>query len=108
MTKIKSGKSEFNLNGLDSAEYPLLPQIEEHHVFKIPTDLLKHMIRQTVFAVSTSETRPILTGVNWKVYNSELTCIATDSHRLALRKQKLKDITLQMNSKLMLLSQVRA
>ncbi|MFD3450515.1 DNA polymerase III subunit beta [Microbacteriaceae bacterium 4G12] len=86
MTKIKSGKSEFNLNGLDAGEYPLLPQIEEHHVFQIPTDLLKHMIRQTVFAVSTSETRPILTGVNWKVYNSELTCIATDSHRLALRK----------------------
>ena len=40
-TKIRSGKSEFNLNGLDAAEYPLLPQIEEHHVFKIPTDLLK-------------------------------------------------------------------
>ncbi|MEX0417075.1 DNA polymerase III subunit beta, partial [Bacillus sp. C30] len=90
MTKIKSGKSEFNLNGLDAAEYPLLPQIEEHHVFKIPTDLLKHMIRQTVFAVSSSETRPILTGVNWKVYNSELTCIATDSHRLALRKAKIE------------------
>ncbi|EMY4796151.1 DNA polymerase III subunit beta [Bacillus pacificus] len=92
MTKITSGKSEFNLNGLDSAEYPLLPQIEEHHVFKIPTDLLKHMIRQTVFAVSTSETRPILTGVNWKVYNSELTSIATDSHRLALRKAKIEGI----------------
>ncbi len=92
MTKITSGKSEFNLNGLDSAEYPLLPQIEEHHVFKIPTDLLKHMIRQTVFAVSTSETRPILIGVNWKVYNSELTGIATDSHRLALRKAKIEGI----------------
>ncbi|KXI53663.1 DNA polymerase III subunit beta [Bacillus cereus] len=92
MTKITSGKSEFNLNGLDSAEYPLLPQIEEHHVFKIPTDLFKHMIRQTVFAVSTSETRPILTGVNWKVYNSELTGIATDSHRLALRKAKIEGI----------------
>ncbi|RRA98523.1 MULTISPECIES: DNA polymerase III subunit beta [Bacillus cereus group] len=92
MTKITSGKSEFNLNGLDSAEYPLLPQIEEHHVFKIPTDLLKHMIRQTVFAVSTSETRPILTGVSWKVYNSELTGIATDSHRLALRKAKIEGI----------------
>ena len=92
MTKITSGKSEFNLNGLDSAEYPLLPQIEEHHVFKIPTDLLKHMIRQTVFAVSTSETRPILTGVNWKVYNSELTGIATDIHRLALRKAKIEGI----------------
>ncbi|MCP8971209.1 DNA polymerase III subunit beta [Ectobacillus ponti] len=90
MTRIKSGKSEVNLNGLDPEEYPHLPQLEEHHVFHIPGDLLKHMIRQTVFAVSTSETRPILTGVNWKVYNSELVCIATDSHRLALRKARVE------------------
>jgi DNA polymerase-3 subunit beta len=85
-TTIRSGKAEFSLNGLDAEEYPHLPQIEEENMFKIPTDLLKAMIRQTVFAVSTSETRPILTGVNWKLENSELICIATDSHRLALRK----------------------
>ncbi|PWW31020.1 DNA polymerase-3 subunit beta [Cytobacillus oceanisediminis] len=89
-TVIRSGKSEFNLNGLDAEEYPHLPQIEEENVFKIPTDLLKAMIRQTVFAVSTSETRPILTGVNWKVENGTLTCIATDSHRLALRKAQIE------------------
>ncbi|MBM7618878.1 DNA polymerase-3 subunit beta [Bacillus tianshenii] len=89
VTTIRSGKSEFNLNGQDAAEYPHLPQIEEDSVFKLPTDLLKNIIRQTVFAVSTSETRPILTGVNWKLENHELTCIATDSHRLALRKAKI-------------------
>ncbi|MFB6466506.1 DNA polymerase III subunit beta [Cytobacillus sp. Hz8] len=89
-TVIRSGKSEFNLNGLDAEEYPHLPQIKEDHVLKIPTDLLKIMIRQTVFAVSTSETRPILTGVNLKVENNELTCIATDSHRLALRKARIE------------------
>jgi DNA polymerase III subunit beta len=85
-TVIRSGKAEFNLNGLDAEEYPHLPQIEEENIFKIPTDLLKNMVRQTVFAVSTSETRPILTGVNWRVDGKQLTCIATDSHRLALRK----------------------
>ncbi|MGG7621769.1 DNA polymerase III subunit beta [Robertmurraya sp. GLU-23] len=88
-TVIRSGKSEFNLNGLDAEEYPHLPQIEEQNAFKIRTDLLKVLIRQTVFAVSTSETRPVLTGVNWKVENGELICIATDSHRLALRKAKV-------------------
>lgn len=88
-TVIRSGKSEFNLNGLDSEEYPHLPQISEEKVFKIPTDLLKSLIKQTVFAVSTSETRPVLTGVNWKVENDALICIATDSHRLALRKAKI-------------------
>ncbi|MDQ0271970.1 DNA polymerase III subunit beta [Cytobacillus purgationiresistens] len=89
-TVIRSGKSEFNINGLDADEYPHLPQIEEENAFKMPTDLLKAMVRQTVFAVSTSETRPILTGVNWQVENDSLTCIATDSHRLALRKAKIE------------------
>jgi DNA polymerase-3 subunit beta len=89
-TVIRSGKSEFNLNGLDAEEYPHLPQIEENNKFHIATDLLKAMIRQTVFAVSTSETRPILTGVNWKIENGTLNCIATDSHRLALRKARIE------------------
>ncbi|GGE83240.1 DNA polymerase III subunit beta [Priestia taiwanensis] len=90
MTKIKSGKSVFNLNGLDAEEYPHLPQIEEQSMFKVPTDLLRNMIRQTVFAVSTSETRPILTGVNWKVEDGILFCTATDSHRLAMRKAAIE------------------
>jgi len=87
---IRSGMSEFNLIGQDADEYPLLPQIEEDHVFKIPSDLLKNVIRQTVFAVSTTETRPILTGVNWKIADNELVCVATDSHRLALRKARIE------------------
>jgi DNA polymerase-3 subunit beta len=85
-TIIRSGKAKFHLNGIDAEEYPQLPQVSEENVFSLPADLLKHIIRQTVFAVSTSETRPILTGVNWKIENSELHCIATDSHRLAFRK----------------------
>jgi len=93
VTTIRSGKTEFYLNGLDPEEYPRLPQIQEENMFKIPADLLKHVIRQTVFAVSTSETRPILTGVNWRIENNELTCIATDSHRLAMRKAKVETET---------------
>lgn len=90
LTIIRSGNAEFSLNGLDAEEYPLLPQVKENNGLRIPTDLLKTMIRQTVFAVSTSETRPVLTGVNFKVGNNELVCIATDSHRLALRKAALE------------------
>ncbi|WP_243298967.1 DNA polymerase III subunit beta [Bacillus litorisediminis] len=89
-TFIKSGNAEFSINGLDAEEYPRLPQIEEEEVYKLPTDLLKAIIRQTVFAVSTSETRPILTGVHWRIENNELTCVATDSHRLAWRKAPLE------------------
>ncbi|MFB7138452.1 DNA polymerase III subunit beta [Gottfriedia sp. NPDC056225] len=99
VTTIRAGKTEFSLNGFDSEEYPLLPQIEEHETISISADLLKFMIRQTVFAVSTSETRPILTGVNWKIENDELTCIATDSHRLALRQAKIDGGLISSNFK---------
>ncbi|WP_338752436.1 DNA polymerase III subunit beta [Bacillus sp. FJAT-52991] len=92
-TVIRSGQAEFNLNGLDPEEYPHLPRIEEEEVFTLPTDLLKAMVRQTVFAVSTSETRPILTGVNWRVENGVLSCIATDSHRLALRQAAVETMS---------------
>ncbi|MCM3359748.1 MULTISPECIES: DNA polymerase III subunit beta [unclassified Psychrobacillus] len=91
-THIRSGKSEFNLIGIDASEYPLLPQLEEDRQFYIPSDLLKSIIKETVFAVSTSESRPVLTGVNWQVIDGELHCVATDSHRLAKRKTALKDL----------------
>src|SRR5690606_28337820 len=52
---------------------------------------LKSIIRETVFAVSASESRPILTGVHWQVQEDELVCVATDSHRLARRKTRLEN-----------------
>ncbi len=92
-TRIRSGSSEFNLNGLDPQEYPRLPEVQENNKFSIQADLLKTLIRQTVFAVSTSETRPILTGVNWHIVEGELNCVATDSHRLASRVATVESTT---------------
>ncbi|WP_019413365.1 DNA polymerase III subunit beta [Paenisporosarcina sp. TG20] len=91
-THIRSGKSEFHLIGLDASEFPLLPEILDDRHFVIPGDLLKSIIRETVFAVSTSESRPVLTGVHWEVKNGELVCVATDSHRLARRKTTLEQM----------------
>jgi DNA polymerase III subunit beta len=91
-THIRSGKSEFHLIGQDSVEYPSLPELSADQQFTIPADLLKSIIRETVFAVATSESRPVLTGVNWNIQDDELICVATDSHRLARRKVKLDQL----------------
>ncbi|MBG9454335.1 DNA polymerase III subunit beta [Lysinibacillus sphaericus] len=91
-THIRSGKSEFHLIGSDATEYPLLPELTEDQKFTIPADLLKSIIRETVFAVATSESRPVLTGVNWQIKNEALICVATDSHRLARRKVQLENL----------------
>lgn len=97
-TVIRSGKAEFNLNGQDAEEYPLLPKIQTDDTFEMPVNVLKNMIKQTVFAVSTMETRPILTGVNMRLANNRLHFVATDSHRLASREVDIQDATVQFEN----------
>ncbi|MCM3740123.1 DNA polymerase III subunit beta [Oceanobacillus luteolus] len=88
--QISSGKAEFTLVGQSAEEYPHLPRIEADQSFEMPIPLIKNMIKQTVFAVSTMETRPILTGVNMHLENNVLNFTATDSHRLAMRKTTIE------------------
>ncbi|OYD07911.1 DNA polymerase III subunit beta [Paludifilum halophilum] len=85
-TILRSEQAQFELKGLDPEEYPRLPQLREDRMFSLPADLLKSMIRQTGFAVSTSEARGVLTGVLWQISSGKLTFVATDSHRLSRRQ----------------------
>jgi DNA polymerase-3 subunit beta len=89
-TIIRSGTSEIQMVGLDAEEYPLLPVIEQNKTISMASDLLKSMIRQTSFAVSTSETTPILTGVLWSLADQKLKLIACDRHRLATRETNME------------------
>ena len=84
-TLIRSGATEIQLVGLDPEEFPILPSIQEDQVVTIPGDLLRDMIRQTVFAVTTNESTPILTGVLWGLSDGSFKFVATDRHRLASR-----------------------
>jgi DNA polymerase III subunit beta len=88
-TIIRSGSSEIQMVGLDAEEYPLLPVIERNKTISMASDLLKSMIRQTAFAVSTTETTPILTGVLWILADQKLKLIACDRHRLATRETSM-------------------
>lgn len=89
-TYIRSGKSVFHLIATDATEYPLLPELSQDNQFTVPANILKAIIRKTVFAVALTESRPVLTGVSWQIEGNDLTCIATDSHRLARYKTKLE------------------
>lgn len=84
VTKVQSGKSSFKLNGFDAEDFPKLPQIDGEADFSVAVGELKALIGQTSFAASTSETRPILTGVNITL-DKGVKAVATDSHRLALK-----------------------
>ncbi|GAB2317917.1 DNA polymerase III subunit beta [Alkalibacterium sp. s-m-22] len=84
-TAITSASSSFIINGLDAANYPHLPEIDTTQSFTLPVNLLKKIIKQTVIAVSTHESRPILTGIHLTISDGKLKAVATDSHRLSQR-----------------------
>lgn len=82
---ITCESSEFNILGSSPYEYPELPTIVNQNSFNIPKDLFKSAIRQTVFATTQDETRPILTGVLLEITNGNGYFVALDGYRLALR-----------------------
>lgn len=84
-TLITSASASFTINGLDVNNYPYLPVIDADESFTLPSNLFKQVIWQTVIAVSSHESRPILTGVNLTIEDGKLTAVATDSHRLSQR-----------------------
>lgn len=86
---ITSGQTEYQVNGVNADNYPHLPEIDTNEQLSIPADIMKQVISQTVIAVSTQESRPLLTGVHLTIKNGELHAVATDSHRLSQRKIKL-------------------
>ncbi len=81
--------SNFNLNGIDPDEFPNLNMEKSSSPIVLSKKVIKNMVNQTIYATSTQESRPILTGLNFKIDNNKLECIATDSYRLAKKTIEL-------------------
>ncbi len=93
MTEIRSGQAEFNLHGIDAAEFPKLPVFHGAQSIQISSDLLKELIRTTAFAAANSEVRPILTGIHVVTRGQKITFTATDGLRLATRSAEVSEPT---------------
>lgn len=88
---IHSNTSEFNLNAINPNDFPQTNLNETKMPIIIEKHSLKDIINQTAFATSTQESRPLLTGINFKITNEEIECTATDSYRLSKKVLKLKN-----------------
>ena len=91
VASIRCEKSRTTLSGLVAEEYPALPDVGEAKAITLPEDMLKEMIQRTTFAIATDETRPILTGCLIESDGHELSLVALDGFRLALRKQSFEE-----------------
>ncbi len=82
--EIVCAKSTFRLKGITPEEFPALPEIPDGTGITIAAETLRTMIPKILFAVSTDQTRPTLTGALLQVASGELSMVATDGHRLSL------------------------
>jgi len=83
LTRFSGNKAEFKINGMNPQDYPGIDFNEPQNSVTVKASLLSEIISQTAFAASIKETKPVLTGVNFRLEDRQLTITATDSFRLA-------------------------
>ena len=83
---ITSGSSEFNLVTLHPDDFSLVEQIHDQDHVNIDSFAMKELIDLTNYAAATDEDRPVFTGALLEINENEVTMVATDTHRMAVKK----------------------
>ena len=81
--KISTEQYQSTINGIVADDFPVMPAITGGKSWKIDGTQLKKGLQQVVFAASSDESRPVLTGVLIHSLGGKLYLAATDSYRLA-------------------------
>lgn len=87
---IRSGPSFFKIIGLETGEFPEFPDSGEVREYKISQRVLKDSLRKISYAISSDETRYVLTGAYIAFAEGKMTLVATDGRRLAMVENDLE------------------
>ncbi|HRX63716.1 MAG TPA: DNA polymerase III subunit beta [Candidatus Absconditabacterales bacterium] len=83
---IKSGKDNFEINGISASEYVALPEVPQENSITLDTQSLSEGIEKVEYSVTEKNFSPVLTGVLMKSKeedgNKKLVFVGTDSFRL--------------------------
>jgi DNA polymerase-3 subunit beta len=88
--EIRSGGSSFHLRVLPAEDFPKLPEPAPEGGLRIPAAALEETIELVARAASRDDMRPVLTGVFVTAAGTEMTMVATDSYRLAVKRTELE------------------
>jgi len=80
---VGSKTGRFKFNCIRPEEFPARINVSPDLTFKIEAKIFERMIRRSIYAVSTDETRPALNGALLQIVEGEIRLVATDGHRLA-------------------------
>ncbi|MDY6052272.1 MAG: DNA polymerase III subunit beta [Rothia sp. (in: high G+C Gram-positive bacteria)] len=82
---LSCGSSNFNLSSMPVADYPELPALPAVSGTVEGSEFAK-AVTQVSVAASKDDTLPILTGVRMEIEGNQITLLATDRYRLAMRE----------------------
>lgn len=82
---LSCGSARFTLASMPVQEYPAIPEVSGEAGL-VPAEDFATAIAQVAFAASRDDVTPVLTGVQLEVSGTELSLVATDRYRVALRQ----------------------
>ncbi|UOE43405.1 DNA polymerase III subunit beta [Agromyces larvae] len=82
---VKSGSASFTLLSMPVEEYPSIPEIGEQSGV-VPADEFAAAVAQVAVAASRDDVTPVITGVQLEVRENNLSLVATDRYRVAIRE----------------------
>jgi DNA polymerase-3 subunit beta len=80
--EITSDNGKYKVMGENPDNFPREPQADDANSFKMSSSDLVTGINKSIFAVSSDDLRPAMTGVFFELENKGITFVATDAHRL--------------------------
>ena len=86
---IESGSSKFSINGISAEGFPTIPVVGNDNKIILNQEILRNMISQTIFAISTDEGRPVLNGSLFESDGKSINVVSIDGFRMALRKKEI-------------------
>lgn len=84
--------SEFDIMGVSPEDFPEIPNVGEKDRLDVTLPAFRRLIKQTVYAASTLDIKPILTGILFEINDEEssVSAIGLDQYRLAIKKESFE------------------
>ncbi|MFM7488610.1 MAG: DNA polymerase III subunit beta [Cytophagales bacterium] len=80
--EISSDNGRYKLAGENATDFPKVPSVSNDFSASISSEVLAKAVNNTIFATSSDELRPAMTGVYVNLGEKNTTFVATDGHRL--------------------------
>jgi len=106
--KITSQSGETVFSGMDPAEFPKMPTIDQKKAISLSLAELTQVVSQVAFAAANDDTRPVLTAIHWQFTSTGYQMVATDGYRLSLKTITAKGAKLVDQEKVVFLVPARS